>query len=169
MQTNQIVSQELLIEKVLPEIKKTHNEYYKFRQVHARRARIGEKVATITSSGLETTNIAKSSHQFVIKNSTSASEQYLITEEKLLARYILIKMVDSKWGLYSPLGSVLAIDVTNNLINNLGVHSTFKIMAPWGTEQLINITDMLVSPLPELNQIYRVDITEFNETYKKAI
>jgi hypothetical protein len=38
-------------------------------------------------------------------------------------------------------------------------------MAPWGSEQTAKEGDMLVSPWPALDEVYRVALREFRETY----
>lgn len=161
-----IINQEKLLALLLPEIKKANQQYEKYKDVHVRKAKEGEAIATITSSGLETENIAKA-HDYVIKNLTDANEQYLLSQDNLGKKYQEIAKVDGQWSLYKPLGKVLGIEVTHDTLALLNIPTdSFEIMASWGSEQRVNIGDILASPIPELNKIYRIDIKEFYETYK---
>ena len=63
---------------------------------------------------------------------------------------------------------MLGIEVGDDLTELLGVGEEFYIMAPWRSEQLAREGDMLVSPLPGLDEVYRIARKEFEETYKPA-
>lgn len=102
----------------------------------------------------------------VVKNLTEAQEKYLVGIAKFPDRYSEVEPVDDTWMRYEPKGEVLAIEISRELTDQLDVREEFYIMAPWGSEQLAGEGDMLVSPLPDLDEIYRIARKEFEETYR---
>lgn len=159
------VSQARLMSEVLPLIKSSNCRYRKFQQVHARPAVQGEVVTSTTADGEETTNTAEAG-DMLVKNLTEAQELYLVGKAKFLNRYSEVEPVDDTWTLYAPEGEVLAIEISRELTAQLDVGGEFYIMAPWGSEQLAREGDMFVSPLPDLDEIYRIARKEFGETYR---
>ena len=79
-----------------------------------------------------------------------------------------VEDVDEEWKLYNPVGEVMGIEISRDLTTMLGAGEEFFIMAPWGSEQLAREGDMFVSPLPALDEVYRIARKEFDETYKLA-
>jgi tetratricopeptide (TPR) repeat protein len=167
LQASLPVKQETLVEKVLPRINEMSCKYEKFQPVHARPAKTGEVIVSMTADGEETTNTA-GADDLVVRNLTEAAEEYLVGRDKFDARYTLVAPVDDRWNEYVPTGAVLGIEVTRDLTDMLGVGEEFLIIAPWRTEQLVREGDMLVSPLPALDEVYRIARKEFEETYKPA-
>jgi tetratricopeptide (TPR) repeat protein len=161
------VRQQTLMDQVLPMIREQSCRYRKFQQVHARPAAVGEVIVSTTSDGEETTKTA-SAEDYVVKNLTEAREQYLVGKSKFETRYVFLEAVDDRWGLFDPVGEVLGTEITRDLTVMLGVGGEFFIMAPWGSEQLAREGDMLVAPLPSLDEVYRMARKEFDETYKLA-
>lgn len=159
------VPQADLKEKVLPMIEAAACRYEKFQQVHARPAVLGEVIVSTTNAGEETTNTA-GPNDYVVKNLTAAEEQYLVGKEKFDSRYTFVEDAGDGWKLYDPIGAVLGIEITRELTNQLGVGEEFYIMAPWASEQIAQEGDLLVSPLPALDEVYRIARTEFEETYR---
>lgn len=159
------IPQRVLMDRVLPIIKKSRQHYRKFQQVHARPAKDGEVVVSTTSDGDETTKMA-SAGDFVVKNLTEAQEQYIVAEEKFLKRYEFVKDLEGSWKLYDPVGEVLAIEITRDLTIDLNVGEEFYIVAAWGSDQLAREGDMFVSTLPDLGEVYRIARKEFYETYR---
>lgn len=167
LQASLPVKQETLVEKVLPRINEASRKYEKFQRVHARPAKPGEVIVSMTGDGEETTNTA-GTDDLVVKNLTAAKEMYLVGQDKFESRYTLVGAVDDRWSEYVPQGEVLGIEVSRDLTDMLDVGEEFLIVAPWGTEQLVREGDMLVSPLPALDEVYRIARKEFEETYKPA-
>lgn len=150
---------------VLPLIEAANRGYRKFQKVHARPACPGEVITSVTDDGEETTNTAGAG-DMVVRNLTDAQEEYIVERTKFLRRYSEIRPGDGTWTVYEPKGEVLAIEITGELTAQLDVGEEFCIMAPWGSEQLAREGDMFVSPLPALDEVYRIARKEFEETYR---
>ena len=159
------VAQEMLMSDVLPLIKSANEQYRKYQKVQARTAEPGETVISITEDGEETANTA-SADEMVVRNLTEAREEYIVGKKKFEARYRALETIDDTWTLYEPLGEVMAIEITRELTDQLDVDGAFYIMAPWGSEQLAREGDKFVSPLPGLDEVYRIARKEFEETYR---
>jgi len=159
------VSQETLVEYLLPLIRDKGCHYRKFQRVHARPAVTGEVIVSVTSDGKETTNTA-SAGDMVVRNLTQAQEKYLVGQTSFPRLYKKLGPVDDSWKLYDPIGEIRAIEISQDLRNMLRVGEEFLIMAPWGTEQLCREGDLFVAPLPDLDKVYRIARSEFEQTYK---
>jgi len=162
-----IVSRKHLIEVLIPVIRSAGVRYKKSASVFARAAVTGEHIITWTSSGKETENTAKEG-DFLVKNNTIAQEQYIVATETFNNRYVLHQQIDERWSEYLPKGEVLALLVNIDIMHLLGKDECFLIEAPWGDSQPVRTGDYLVAPLPELNQIYRIDHKEFLATYENS-
>lgn len=149
----------------MPMIKDAGVRYKKISPVFARAAVTGEHIVTWTSSGKETENTAKEG-DFLVKNITIAKEQYIVSAEKFDKRYRFHRKIDKHWSEYSPKGEILALVVNIGTMHLLGKDGSFLIEASWGGKQPVKIGDYLVAPLPELDQIYRIDQKEFFATYE---
>lgn len=137
---------------------KAGTRYKKFSTVFAKVAKGGEKIDTITKDGLETTNTAKEG-DFIVQNNTQAKEQYILSKEKMKDRYSETDKLVDGMTVYKANGEVMGIVYKGDDI---------KFMADWNEEMQLKKDDMLVSPLPKLNEVYRIAIKEFNETYEKS-
>ena len=158
------VSQDLLVKLLLPEIKTKGQRYKKFQQILARPVIEGEEIESITSSGYETGQVGRQG-AYVVKNLTSAKEEYIVEAKKFHERYCLLCQEDEKWSRYESLGEVWAIEVCNDLLSMLNLNSPFHIMASWESEQYVEYMDFLVTP-PTYDEIYRIGRQEFFQTYK---
>ena len=161
------ISQQELMDKLLPVILSKGARYKKFQQVHARPGVDGEQIVSITQDGRETAQTA-TADDYVVKNLTTAGELYVVSRAKFEQRYRRIKQVDGTWSLYDPEGEVRALKIDGGLSEVLSqpTDCTFYIMASWGSTQRVNPEDYFVSPLPDLSEIYRVAAKEFHETYQ---
>ena len=160
------VEQARLHQDVMPVIKAEMQRYEKFQAIHARPAIAGEVIVSVTSDGEEETINRAAAGSFVVRNLTTAREEYLVAGNKFADRYTYSKDVDRTWKEYLPKGEVVAIEITRRLTRQLEVGEEFSIIAPWGTEQVAREGDMLVSPLPDLDEIYRIARKEFQQTYR---
>lgn len=133
--------------------------YEKYKEVHARKAVVGEVILTITADGKETQNTAKEG-DFVVKNLTGAGEMYILTAKKFNARYELKENIDETWSLYRPLGKVKALQVKLETSSK-----EIYILAPWGEKMVVKDGDFLVTPLDN-SEVYRIAEKEFYETYR---
>ncbi len=159
-----MLSQSLIINRLLPVFQKIGKRYRKFQQIHARPAQPGEIVVSITSSGMETRNIA-SDGDFVVKNLTEALELYIVSGSKFSKRYTLDCEMNGEWKRYRPLGEVIAIEVDTGLLTFLEQTSPFLIEAPWGEPQQVELHDFFVTHI-DYSEIYRIARREFFQTYK---
>jgi hypothetical protein len=159
------IEQDVLMDEVLPLIRAANKQYKKFQQVHARPATPGETITSVTDDGEETTNTA-GADDMIVRNLTEAEEMYIVGKKKFMTRYAPLEPVDGEWTLYDPLGEVMALEITRELTDRFNVGEAFYIIAPWGSEQLAREGDKLVSPLPDLDEVYRIARKEFGETYQ---
>lgn len=150
-----IISQEELLKKYEKEFENSQI-YEKYNLVYARDAVIGEEIKTITKDGLETINRA-SKGDYVVKNMTSANEEYIVPKEKFEKKYIFEKASGNEWSVYKPIGIIKAIKVKSK--------ETFYIIAPWKEKMIVKQGDFLASPL-DYSEIYRIAEHEFFETYR---
>lgn len=160
------VSQEQLLQIVLPLIKSGNRHYEKQKQIWARPAITGETIVTVTADGKETTNSAKAG-SMVVRNLTEAREEYIVSGDKFATLYEQIGPADGEWLRYRPLGEILALEISTTLIDDLGVNPDFQIMAPWESPQRATLGDMFATPLPNCNEVYRISRKEFAETYRR--
>lgn len=159
------LSQETLRRTVLPRLREIGQTYEKSSRVHARPAVPGEVIVSVTDTGEETRNRAQPGDK-VVENLTRAREQYLVSDETFGQRYRAVAELDDTWTEYAPLGKVRAIEITAELVARLGVGDEFLLLAPWGSEQSAQEGDFLVSPLPDLREVYRIAKSEFRQTYR---
>ena len=160
------ITQQDLLNKVLPVLKSDGHQYRKFKQVHARPAIEGEVVVSRTGDGEEETSNTAGADHMVVKNLTPAQEQYVVSKTEFDKLYKENESIDDTWTLYDPQGEVQAIEVSVAVMELLDVGEEFFIMAPWGSEQFARAGDKLVSPLPKCDEIYRIAKFEFDETYQ---
>ncbi len=149
---------------MLPLLRGAGREYRKLRGVRARLARPGEVVRTCPADGEETVQTARADHVYV-QALTAAGEQYLLERQVFDARYTGTGELGEHLTCYEPKGRILAIDVNDALLDTLGQAREFLIEAPWGSNMVVRAGDKLASPLPDLDQIYRIAAVEFAETY----
>ena len=161
------VPQARLIEHVMPLLEARRNSFRKTRQVHARAAVDGEQIVSVTSNGIETTNVAKAG-DMVVRNLTEAGEMYIISAKSFPGLYEFADESGDGWAVYDPKGRILALEVDEQLTAELGVSPDFVIEAPWGSDERVCVGDYLVAPLPALDKIYRIARAEFEQTYSPA-
>ena len=146
-----IMSQEEAIAKFMPLIEANGEDYEKFTQIKARPANPGEVIETITSDGKETQNTAQPG-DYVVSNLGGSGEEYILTADKLSKRY---KEVGN--GIYQAIGECRGFEYN-------GPETVF--IASWGEQMILKPGDMIVTPLPQQNEVYRIARKEFQSTYK---
>ena len=146
-----IMSQEEAIAKFMPEIESNGTDFEKFTKIKARPAQPGEVVETITADGKETMNTANEG-DFVVSNLGGSGEEYILGGDKLAKRYREIGN-----GIYQATGECRG--VTYN-----GPETSFQ--ASWGQPMVLKPGDMIVTPLPQKGEVYRIARQEFESTYK---
>ncbi len=166
MPNTELYSQPEFLSLIMPVMQAQGIVYIKSKQIKAREAREGEIIITITQDGIETKNRAKSG-DFIVENQTNAKEQYIVSREKFRQRYIVDKKHDNEWSIFKPIGRIIAIQLTDKIIYELGLKREFNIMASWGEKMVVKQGDMLVVPL-DFSEVYRIAKQEFSETYAIA-
>lgn len=162
----ELLSQSIIKERLITVFQNCGKRYRKFQQIHARPAKAGEIVLSITSSGIETKNIARDG-DFVVKNLTEALELYIVPGNKFYKRYTLVGEQNNEWKIYRPLGEVFAVEINTGLLTFLEQTSPFLIQAPWGEPQRVELNDFFVTHL-DYSEIYRIARQEFFQTYRLA-
>lgn len=159
-----LVQQDVLLRLVMPIMAGSGTYWKKTGTVSARLAIEGESIQTYTSDGLETQASAKKD-QILVQNATDSQEHYLVNREKFEVRYEVDQPVSSQWHEYSAKGEIIGLEVTQPILDLLSQSSPFEINAPWDAPQVVKLGDMLVTPLPNSVEIYRIAKSEFNQTY----
>ncbi len=152
------MSQKEFLEINFPHIFENGDNYSKFGLVLVRRAEPKEYIETWTADGLETTNYANDG-DFVLRNlQTEYQEEYIVTEEMFFKRYKFFYYSDNDHAVYMPTGRVRAVTY-------YGEETSF--IANWGRPMALKSGDYIVTPYPDLNEIYRIAAKEFHETYQR--
>lgn len=137
--------------------------YEKFKHIYARNATTGEEIRTITNSGLETINIANEG-DFIAKNLTENKEQYIIEKDSFPKLYTFICSIDKSWNQYKPLNKIHAVELTEDLLNELELPNSFTIVAKWNQDQQVHVGSYIVNSVVE-HGIYCIEKTAFESTY----
>jgi len=149
-ENERVMSQDEAIAEFMPQIMEDGKDYAKFTEIQVRRAEPGELVETFTSDGKETQNTA-GENDYVVKNLGGSGEEYILSEEKLNKRYFNVS-----GDIWKAKGECRALLYT-------GEPTSF--MASWGEAMVLKPGDMICSPLPDLNEVYRIARAEFDSTY----
>lgn len=161
---SKVNNQERFLKSMVPQFRASGKLYRKYKRIFARQTVKNEKIQTVTSDGLETSNTAKEG-DFVVKNETYAQEMYIIGSKKFNERYRLLGEDKDGFSEYEPLGKVIGLELTINLLTELGLDVEFEFMAPWGEKMVAKKGDYLVTQL-DYSEVYRIARKEFFETYE---
>jgi len=157
-------SQDQMCAWFLPILKSQGRVFRKFRKIWAKPAVGGERVETRTSDGLETINTA-SPGDFIVRNQTLAAEMYVMSAKNLQDRYLATgESNEEGYFEYAPTGKILAIELTEEILNGLELPDSFHFTASWGAAMVAKAGDFLVCP-PTLDSVYRIARAAFFETY----
>ena len=149
------MTQEQAYNYFMPFIEDTGKIFRKISPVFARLADENEYIETWTDDGLETTNYAKYG-DYIVKNLyTSMKEEYIVTSEMMKQRYEFV-IEFSPGGIFKPTGRVKAAIYS-------GEETQF--VAKWGRLMILKAGDMIVTPLPDCKEVYRIAAKEFYESY----
>ncbi len=157
-------SQDKMKQMVLPLLKSRGHTYQKIKKVFARKAKNVERIITTTSDGRETINSAKPG-DYIVKNQTGASEEYVLTPSKFRTRYVYKKRSKAGFSEYEPTGRIYAIEVNKRLLKKFGVKLRFYFEADWGSKMVVKEKDFLACPVGG-EEVYRIARKEFFETYR---
>ena len=168
------ISQQQLQQKILPAITASAKHYQKFQPIHARKATEEEVITTVVDGKKETVNTANKG-DYIVANLTSSKEHYVVSKDKFPTLYSFSKALDTNeddndnnhWDEYLPKGQVQAVEVDETVLSLLAVETTpFEVEAAWGETQRVERGDYLVSPLPQLDEVYRIAKSSFLDTYQ---
>lgn len=146
-----------------PVIEQKGKRYKKYKNIIAKKLIEETKVTSITSDGIETTNVGKPG-DYLVENQTQSKEKYVVSREKFPSLYKLGRDLNEGWSEYTPKGEVDAIELTATLMNELGLPIHFHIIADWGEDQYVRAGDYIVAPVGK-NEVYRIGVREYEETY----
>ena len=149
------MNQNIAFEIFFPEIDCNGKIYRKYSLIKAFIAEGGEYIETWTADGLETTNYAKTGDYVVQNLYTSMREEYIVSADMMLQRYNFVCTLDAG-GIYKPKGKVKASIYSGEEI---------KFVAKWGRMMTLKPGDMIVTPLPDCKEVYRIAAKEFYESY----
>jgi hypothetical protein len=152
------MNQNQACDEFLPQIFNQGKIYLKYGLVFVYLATPGQYIETWTADGLETTNYANDG-DFVVRNlQTEWQEEYIVCAEVLFKRYELFYFTDNG-AVLIPKGKIQAT-----------IHhgEDLEFVAKWGRLMALKKGDFIVSPYPELNEVYRIARKEFFETYEEV-
>lgn len=162
-----MISQPEFLAHFLPILEKNGTWYKKTTLIKAKKAEPGIWIVTKTSDGVETKNQAKAG-DMLVENQTSSYEQYLVKAETFSKKYQIKHCLERGWATYLPKGEILAYRVSSADFEFFTAVDILEFEASWGETTVVKPGDYLVTP-PEKNEIYRIALKEFNETYKKVV
>ena len=152
------MNQNQACDEFLPQIFNQGKIYLKYGLVFVYLATPGQYIETWTADGLETTNYANDG-DFVVRNlQTEWQEEYIVPCDMLFNRYKFFYYYD-KGAVYIPIGKIIACRYYG---------SDLEFVAKWGRLMALKRGDFIVSPYPELNEVYRIARKEFFETYEEV-
>ncbi|HMX40396.1 MAG TPA: PGDYG domain-containing protein, partial [Saprospiraceae bacterium] len=140
--------------------------YDKKTNVFAKRLSRSETVSTYTSDGLETINEGHSG-DYLVRNQTGSREEYVVEAKQFEKRYRWIASAADGFEEYRATGQVVAVELTPECRERLGLPATFHFEAAWGDDMVAKSGDFMVAP-PALGEVYRIARQEFGETYEPA-
>lgn len=161
-----MLTQKALLDILLPLLKTEGAVYQKNRNVFARPAQTGETIQTRTGDGLETTNEAGEG-DFIVRNQTAAQEEYIVPAHKFLQKYEHLQAADDDWQEYRSLGRIIALELTPERLNSLGLPAEFEFIAPWDAPMTAKAGDFIGCP-ENYSEVYRLARKEFFDTYAKV-
>jgi hypothetical protein len=153
------MSQADAVARFSPMIEEKGRDYAKFTRVEARPEKVGEKIDTHTGDGKETTNTAKEGDMVLCNIDTAAKEEYILSADKLAKRYKeLGEGSRDGWKLYQATGEFRGYEYHGEEMH---------FIATWGEEMVLKDGDMIGTPLPGKNEVYRIAKAEFLSTYRE--
>ena len=149
--------------KIIPALREQATAYQKSRFVLAKEAKGGEQVTTLVDEQVETTNTADPG-DFIVFNQTSDKEKYIVKPADFHERYELVRHLPNHEAEYKPKGQVLAVQLTQSILETSELPQHFLFKAPWGEWQYGREGDYIVSN-EDYTDIYRASLRMFKETY----
>ena len=159
------ISQEILIGIFEPLFQKYAIRARKTATVLVRPANADERVATITSDGLETMNTAAEG-DFIVKNRTQASEEYVLTKTLIEQRYQPTGQQENGWDEMRPTSETQVLELTAERLQEAGLSAPFYFMARWNEPMIAKENDYLAATA-DFSEMYRIAKDAFEETYQK--
>ena len=153
-----------LLEASRPLLEQQGRLYRKTKNVLARKALAGEQVFTATADGKETKNTAQEG-DYIVRNQTEAQEEYIVPGGKFAEKYEWIAEGEHDFDEFRSKGRIIALELTEKNLQELGLSEICYFVAPWGEEMVAKIGDFLACPL-DYSELYRIARKEFFETYR---
>jgi len=154
------------LKKLRPALESDGEVYHKKRNVLAKKAKGGERIATITGDGPETTNVAEPG-DYIVENQTEARERYVVPGAVFSKKYELTgELKPDDFSEYRSIGKIVALELTPELLEKLGLPLEFHFTAHWGENMVARAGDFMGGPA-DFSEVYRLARKEFFETYKK--
>jgi hypothetical protein len=161
-----VFSQEEILQKLRPALESEGRVYHKKLNVLAKKARGGEIIETVTSDGVETRNEANAG-DYMVQNQTEAGEYYIVPGATFLKKYEPIEAPqEGVFTEYRPTGKIVALELTDERLNELRLPSEFYFMAAWGEKAVAKAGDFMGGPT-DFSEVYRLARKEFFETYEQ--
>ncbi len=160
-----LFDQQQMCDLFIPLLEARGQAYRKYRHIFAKEAKGGECIETHTSDGLETVNTAATG-DMIVRNTTKAGEMYVMSPAKFAERYERVGDTGADgFAEYKPLGRILAIELSSELLAELKLPQEFAFTASWGSSMVAKAGDFLVCQMDRAS-VYRIAREEFFETYK---
>lgn len=164
MSETTVFSQEEILQKFRPALELEGRVYQKRLHILAKKAQGGEVVETVTSDGFETKNEARAG-DYIVENQTEAREQYIVPGAKFLEKYEPLEPPqEGIFTEYRPMGKIVAVELTDERLGELGLPQEFQFMAAWGENVVAKAGDFMGGP-NDFSEVYRLARKEFFETY----
>lgn len=147
------------MKKKFEENKDKTEKYEKAGMFDCRAAKDGEEIVTVIDGEKETSNKAKSG-DVVVKG--PEGEEYILSNVKFEARYHQDdKKLTSEYQKFKTKGFILSYKYEGK---------SFKFMASWDEEMLVNDGDYLATPSLSfpVDEVYRIEKKVFAKTYKRV-
>lgn len=162
------LSQKEMVERFYDFIVKNGKKFKKTQLTYIREGVVGEEVITLVESGPETKKIVEAD-QFVVQAITNAKEEYVITKDKFLKRYEYLKEAPEElqklgFKIYTPKGKIIAVKGSE-----ISEVDDIHFEAPWKELMKMQIQDWIAIPVGFAPEVYRIALSEFNQTYSEDI
>lgn len=133
-------------------------EVEKFRKIHARKAKEGEKIQTTLSDGTKETD-ERTAHEgdWIVGNVDGGGEEWIVTDKNFQKKY----EKTSKAGIFKPKENpMLAVQLDKPI--------EFKPPMWGGDAQRVNAGGHLLRDQKNKNDIYGIGEKEFHDTYRET-
>ncbi len=135
----------------------------KFKQVDARKAKPGEVIVTMIAGIKETESKPAQPGDMVVRNRSpeTGNEEILVAAKEFAKRY---RAADGGagtggWREYRPIAPEMRFFIVSK------AEGSFRFIAPWGREMIVEVGDAIVQNPENPDDTYRVAAKSFMNTY----